>query len=133
MGRQGPGPSHAPVEVRGRPAHGAVGGLLFRARYPDGQSKPDEVLCGGCGLASYAVAFGPGGRTLTVVINRTEMSANSGRDTIFNWQVTGSGALGASTTTIRDAADSQPFILPGDRRVMGGPGGNRDWRTWPLP
>ena len=25
-----------------------VRGLLTRARYPDGQSQPDEVLCGGC-------------------------------------------------------------------------------------
>jgi hypothetical protein len=111
----------------------AVSGLLFRARYPDGQPKPDEILCGGCALASYAVAFAPGGHTLTVVINRTEMSADSGRDTIFDWHVTGSGTFGASTTSIRDVADSQPFILPGDRTVMGSPGGNRDWRTWPLP
>jgi len=111
----------------------AASGLLFRARYPDGQPEPDEVLCGGCALASYAVAFGPGGHTLTVVINRTEVSAASGRDTIFDWQVTGSGTFGASTTSIRDVGDSQPFILPGDRTVMGSPGGNRDWRIWPLP
>jgi hypothetical protein len=91
------------------------------------------VLCSGCALASYAVAFAPGGHTLTVVINRTEMSANSGRDTIFGWHVTGSGALGASTTSIRDVADSQPFIVPGDRTVMGSPGNSHAWRTWPLP
>jgi hypothetical protein len=30
------------------------------------------------------VAFAPGGRTLTVVVDRAEMSANSGRDTIFD-------------------------------------------------
>jgi WD40 repeat protein len=131
------GPGTVAVYSLANPSHpvrtAAVSGLLFRARYPDGQPKPDEVLCSGCALASYAVAFGPGGHTLTVVINRTEMSANSGRDTIFGWHVTGSGAFGASTASIRDVADSQPFIMPGDRTVMGSPGNSRAWRTWPLP
>ena len=131
------GPGTAAVYSLADPARpvrtAMVSGLLFRARYPDGQARSGEILCGGCGLASYAVAFAPGGHILTVVINRTEMSANSGRDTIFDWHVTSSGTLGAAVTSIRDAADSQPFILPGDRTVMGSPGGNRDWRTWPLP
>ena len=131
------GPGTAAVYSLADPARpvrtATVSGLLFRARYPDGQARPNEILCGGCGLASYAVAFAPGGQILTVVINRTEMSAGSGRDTIFSWHVTSSGTLGASSISIRDAADSQPFILPGDRRVMGRPGGSRDWRTWPLP
>jgi hypothetical protein len=78
------------------------------------------------------VAFSPDGHTLTVVVNRTEMSANSGRDTIFDWQMTGSGTLGAGTVTARDAADSQPFIAPGDRTVLGSPS-NYDWHAWPLP
>ena len=30
-------------------------------------------------------AFAPDGHTLTVVVDREEMSANSGRDTIFDW------------------------------------------------
>jgi hypothetical protein len=130
------GPGTAAVYSLADPARpvrtAMVSGPLFRARYPDGQPKPDEVLCGGCGLASYVVAFAPGGHTLIVVINRTEMSASSGRDTIFGWHVTGSGALGASTTSIRDVADSQPFIIPGNR-VMGSPGNSHAWRTWPLP
>ena len=109
-----------------------IRGLLTRARYPDGQSQPDEVLCGGCILASYAVAFTPDGHTLTVVVDRTEMSANSGRDTIFDWPVTSSGTLGTATVTARDAADSQPFIAPSDRTVLGSPS-NYHWRTWPLP
>ena len=50
-----------------------------------------------------------------------EMSANSGRDTIFDWPVTSSGTLGTATATARDAADSQPFITPGDRTVLGSP------------
>jgi hypothetical protein len=129
------GPGTVAVYSLADPAHpvrtATVGGLLFRARYPDGQAKPDEVLCGGCILASYAVAFGPTGHSLTVVVNRTEMSASSGRDTIFDWHVTGSGTLGDSTTFIRDAADSQPFIVPGDRTVMGS-GDSYRWKAWPL-
>src|SRR4029077_8798801 len=79
-----------------RPARTAsVRGLLTRALYPSRSSQPHETpLCATCGLASYAVAFAPGGHTLTVVVDREEMSANSGRDTIFDWPVTGSGTLG---------------------------------------
>ncbi len=61
------------------------------------------------------------------------MSANSGRDTIFDWHVTGSGTLGAVTAAARDVADSQPFIAPGDRTVLGGPGDSHAWHAWPLP
>jgi hypothetical protein len=117
-----------------RPARTAtVRGLLARARYPDGRTQPDEVLCNGCILASYAMAFTPGGHTLTVVVDRTEMSANSGRDTIFDWPVTSAGTLGAGTAAARDAADSQPFITPGDRAVLGSPGNSHAWHAWPLP
>ncbi len=117
-----------------RPARTATAtGLLARAKYPDGQSQPDEVLCASCGFTSEAVAFSPDGHTLTVVVDRTEMSANSGRDTIFDWHVSGSGTLGAVTAAARDVADSQPFIAPGDRTVLGGPGDSHAWHAWPLP
>jgi WD40 repeat protein len=117
-----------------RPARtAAVRGLLARARYPDGQTQPDEVLCNGCILASYAVAFSPDGHTLTVVVDRTEMSASSGRDTIFDWHVTSSGTLGAGPAAGRDVADSQPFIAPGDRTVLGSPGNSHAWHAWQLP
>jgi WD40 repeat protein len=118
-----------------RPARTAtVRGLLARALYPNGTPQPAETpLCATCGPGNYAVAFGPGGRTLTVVVDREEMSANSGRDTIFDWPVTGSGALGPVMTTARDVADFQPFIAPGDRTVLGGPGSSHAWRAWPLP
>jgi WD40 repeat protein len=118
-----------------RPARTAtVRGLLTRALYPSGSSQPHETpLCATCGLASYAVAFAPGGRILTVVVDRKEMSANSGRDTIFDWPVTGSGTLGTVTAAARDVADLQPFIAPGDRNVLGGPGDSHAWRAWPLP
>ena len=118
-----------------RPARTATTcGLLARALYPSGSSQPDETpLCAGCTLASYAVAFSPGGHTLTVVVDRAEMSASSGRDTIFDWHVTGSGTLGTVTAAARDVADSQPFIAPGDRTVLGGPSDTGAWHAWPLP
>jgi WD40 repeat protein len=118
-----------------RPARTAtVPGLLTRALYPNGTPQPTETpLCPSCSPANYAVAFAPGGHTLTVVVDRGEMSANSGRDTIFDWPVTGSGALGAITATARDVPDNQPFIAPGDRTVLGGPGSNHAWHAWPLP
>jgi len=119
----------------GRPARTAtVRGLLTRALYPSGSSQPQETpLCATCGPATYAVAFTPGGHTLTVVVDRAEMSTNSGRDTIFDWSVTGSGTLSAGTAAARDVADFQPVIAPGDRAVLGSPPDSQAWHTWPLP
>jgi len=118
-----------------RPARTATArALLTRALYPSGSPQPEETpLCATCQPASYAVAFTPNGHTLTVVVDREEMSANSGRDTIFDWPVTGSGALGAVTVTARDVADFQPVIAPGDRTVLGSPPGSHAWHAWPLP
>ena len=118
-----------------RPARTAtVRGLMTRALYPSGSPQPEETpLCATCQPADYAVAFTPDGRTLTVVVDRKEMSANSGRDTIFDWPVTGSGALGAVTVAARDVADFQPVIAPGDRTVLGSPPGSHAWHAWPLP
>jgi WD40 repeat protein len=117
-----------------RPARiAAVRGLLARALYPDGQSRPDEIPCTTCSPASYAVAFSADGRTLTVVVDREEMSANSGRDTVFDWPVTSSGTLGVATTAARDVADYQPFITPGDSTVLGGPPDSHAWHAWVLP
>ena len=62
-----------------------------------------------------------------------ETAANSGRDTIFDWPVTGSGTLGAGTVAARDVADFQPVIAPGDRTVVGSPPGSHGWHAWPLP
>jgi len=119
----------------GRPARTAtVRGLLTRALYPDGSSQPEPPLCASCGgPASYAVAFTPDGHTLTVVVDREEMNANSGRDTIFDWHVTSSGTLGGATAAGRDVADSQPFITPGDRAVLGSPSDSHAWHAWALP
>lgn len=118
-----------------RPARTAtVRGLLARARYPDGSSQPDQPLCQTCGPASYAVAFSPDGHTLTVVFDREEMPpAASGRDTVFAWPVTGSGALGAVTVAARDVADAQPFLAPGDRTVLSGSPVSSAWHAWAAP
>ena len=118
-----------------RPARTAtVRGLLTRALYPSGSPQPEETpLCATCQPGSYAVAFTPDGHTLTVVVDREEMSANSGRDTIFDWHVTGAGTLGAGTAAARDVADFQPVIAPGDRTVLGSPPGSHAWHAWPLP
>jgi hypothetical protein len=58
------------------------------------------------------------------------MSANSGRNTVFAWHVTGSGTLGAATVAARDVADSHPFIAPGDRTVLGNPPDSYAWHAW---
>jgi WD40 repeat protein len=118
-----------------RPARTAtVRGLLTRALYPSGSPQPQETpLCATCQPASYAVAFTPDGHGLTAVVDREEMSANSGRDTIFDWPVTGSGTLGAVTVAARDVADFQPVIAPDDRIVLGSPPGSHAWHAWPLP
>jgi WD40 repeat protein len=119
-----------------RPARTAtVRGLLTRAVFPSGSPQPSETpLCATCdGLGNYAVAFAPDGRTLTVVVDRKEMSANSGRDTIFDWPVTSTGTLSAGTAATRDVADFQPVIAPGDRTVLGSPPGSHAWHAWPLP
>jgi hypothetical protein len=112
-----------------------VRGLLTRALFPSGKAQPSETpLCAACsGLGNYAAAFAADGHTLTVVVDREEMSANSGRDTIFGWPVTGSGTLGAGTVAARDVADFQPVIAPGDRTVVGSPPGSHAWHAWPLP
>jgi WD40 repeat protein len=118
-----------------RPARTAtVRGLLTHALYPTGSPQPEETpLCATCQPASYAVAFTPDGHALTVVVDRGEMSANSGRDTIFNWPMTSAGVLGAGTAAARDVADFQPVIVPGDRTVLGSPPGSHAWHAWPLP
>jgi hypothetical protein len=97
-----------------RPARTAtVRGLLTHALYPSGSPQPEETpLCATYQPASYAVAFTPDGHALTVVVDREEMSANSGRDTIFDWHVTSAGTLGAGTAAARDVADFQPVIAP---------------------
>ena len=102
-----------PVLVTTRP------GLLASARFPGGGRAP-AIPCG-CGADAYAVAFTPDGHALTAVIARPETSPSAAaRDTVFTWQVTGSGALGDLTTVFRDVSDAQPTLPAGGRIVADG-------------
>jgi WD40 repeat protein len=105
-----------------RPALTAtISGILAEALYPDGRLRhPHAPPCPLCSPASYAVAFTPDGRTLTVVVDRQEANviptySNVSRDTVFTWNVTSSGALSGLTTAVRDVKDLQP-AHPGPQR-----------------
>ena len=110
-----------------RPALTAtISGIMADALYPDGRLQhPDAPPCLLCSPASYAVAFTPDGRTLTVVVDRQEANvtpaySNVSRDTVFTWNVTGSGTVGGVTTITRDVKDLQPTLAPNGRTVADG-------------
>ena len=116
-----------PVLVTSRP------GILASARFPGGGRSP-AIPCG-CGAdAAYAAAFTADGQALTVVIARPETSPSpAARDTVFTWQVTGSGALSDPTTIFRDVSDAQPTLAAGGRIVADGSAIGGDIRLWTLP
>ena len=122
----GPG---APVRVTTRP------GILASARFPDGGSVPADLCAPGCGVAAaYAVGFTPAGRALTVVIDRPETQPSlAARDTVFTWQVAGSGALSDLTTIFRNVSDAQPALAPGGRVVVDGSAVGGEVHLWTLP
>ena len=120
-----------PARVTTRP------GILARARFPGGGDAPASP-CGpgpGCGVpAAYAVGFTPDGHALTVVIARPETSpGTAARDTVFTWQVTGSGALSGLTTIFRDVSDAQPTLTAGGRIVADGSAIGGEVHLWTLP
>jgi WD40 repeat protein len=116
-----------PVLVTTRP------GLLASARFPGGGRAP-AIPCG-CGAdAAYAAAFTADGHALTVVIARPETSpSTAARDTVFTWQVAGSGALSGLTTNFRDVSDTQPALAPGGRIVADGSAIGGEIHLWTLP
>jgi WD40 repeat protein len=123
-----------------RPALTAtISGILADALYPDGRLQhPDAPPCPLCSPASYAVAFTPDGRTLTVVVDRQEASviptySNVSRDTVFTWNVTSSGALSGLTTAVRDVKDLQPTLAPNGRTVADGSPNSNAVYLWTLP
>jgi WD40 repeat protein len=120
----GPGP---PARVTARP------GILASARFPGGEHAPASPC--GCGAdAAYAAGFTSDGRILTVVIARPETWPNTAaRDTVFTWQVAGSGDLSDHTTIFRDVNDAQPALAPGARVVADGPATGGEVRLWALP
>lgn len=118
-----------PVLVATRP------GLLADARFPGGGHAPAGPCGGDCGVAAaYAAGFAPDGRALTVVIDRPEAwPSRAARDTVFSWQVAGSGDLSNLTTTFRDVNDVQPALAPGARIVVDGSVAGGQVHLWTLP
>ena len=112
-------------------------GILASARFPGGGDAPASP-CGpglGCSVpAAYAVGFTPDGRALTVVVDRPETyPSTAARDTVFTWQVAGSGALSDLTTIFRDVSDAQPILAQGGRIVADGSLTGGEVHLWTLP
>jgi hypothetical protein len=122
----------------GRPARVTMRpGILASAGFPGGGDAPASP-CGpgpGCGVpAAYAVGFTPDGHALTVVIDRPETyPSTAARDTVFTWQVAGSGALSDLTAIFRDVSDAQPILAPCDRIVADGSLTGGEVHLWTLP
>jgi hypothetical protein len=55
------------------------------------------------------------------------------RDTVFTWQVAGSGALSDLTTIFRNVSDAQPTLAPGARIVADGSAIGGEVHLWTLP
>ena len=80
------------------------------------------------------MGFAPDGHALTVVVDRPESyPSTAARDTVFTWQVTGSGDLSDLTTIFRDASDAQPVLAPGGRIVADGSLTGGEVHLWTLP
>ena len=122
----GPG---RPARVTTRP------GVLASARFPGGGSTQAGPCGGDCDdPAAYAAGFTPDGRALTVVVDRPEAwPSTAARDTVFTWQVTGSGDLSDLTTMFRDVNDAQPVLAPGDRILADGSLTGGEVHLWTLP
>lgn len=118
-----------PARVTTRP------GILASARFPGGGSAQAGPCGGDCGFAAaYAVGFTPDGHALTVVVDRPETyPSTAARDTVFTWQVAGSGDLSDLTTIFRNVSDAQPILAPGDRIVADGSLRGGEVHLWTLP
>ena len=110
-------------------------GNLASARFPGGGSTQTGPCGGECSFAAtYAVGFTPDGNALRVVIDRPEAWPSlAARDTVFTWQVTGSGDLSDLTTIFRDVNDAQPALAPGARMVADGALTGGAVHLWALP
>ena len=120
----------------GRPALTASrSGLAAQALYPGGVRAPAGLAwsCPGCMAPSYALGFAPGGRALTVVLDKI-LPDNSSRDTAFTWQVTASGSLTGGASAARDTWDGQPALAPDGRTIVDGSAfGRTAVGLWELP
>jgi WD40 repeat protein len=118
-----------PARVSTRPR------ILASARFPGGGSAQTGPCGGACSFAAaYAAGFTADGHALRVVIDRPEASPSpAARDTVFTWQVTGSGDLSDLTTIFRDVNDAQPALAPGARIVADGSLTGGQVHLWTLP
>jgi WD40 repeat protein len=110
-------------------------GLGAHALYRGGQQAPAGLAssCPGCLTPTYALGFGPGGRTLTVVLDMN-LPDNSSRDTAFTWQVTASGVMTGGTSTAHDTWDAQPALGADGRTIVDGSAfGRTSVGLWELP
>ena len=106
----------------GRPALTASrSGLAAQALYPGRVRAPAGLAasCPGCTTPSYALGFAPGGRALTVVLDKI-FPDNSSRDTTFSWRVTAFGTLTGGTSATDDGWDGQPTVGPDGRTIVDG-------------
>ena len=68
------------------------------------------------------------------MIDRPEAwPSTAARDTVFTWQVTGSGDLSDVTTMFRDVNDAQPVLAPGGRILADGSLTGGEVHLWTLP
>jgi hypothetical protein len=68
------------------------------------------------------------------VVDRPEAyPSTAGRDTVFTWQVAGSGALTGLTAIFRNVSDAQPVLAPGNRIVADGSLTGGQVHLWTLP
>jgi WD40 repeat protein len=110
-------------------------GLAAQALFPNGKPAPAGLSanCPGCMVPSYALGFGPGGLTLTVVLDRITVT-NSSRDTAFSWQVTASGNLTGGTSAFQNGWDGQPALGQDGRTIVDGSAfGRTKVAVWELP
>jgi WD40 repeat protein len=120
----------------GQPALTAVSmGLAAQALFPDGKPVTAGLAasCPGCVVPSYALGFGPGGRALTVVLDRITTS-NSSRDTVSTWQVSAAGDLSGGRVSALNGWDGQPAVGPDGRTIVdGSPFGRTAVSRWQPP
>jgi len=84
-------------------------------------------------VPAYGLGFGPGGRTLTVVLDKI-LPDNSSWDTAFTWRVTAPGELTGGTSAAHDTWDGQPALAPDGRTIVDGSSfGHTSVALWELP
>ena len=118
-----------------------ISDIMPDALWPDGLLQhPDAPPCPSCSLADYAVGFAPDGRSLTVLVERQESSVsgnaaitNDSRDTVFTWNLTGSGAVTGFSTIFRNIVGDWPTLAPDGRTVVDGAPHSNAVYLWTLP